>query len=155
MLAATLTSAQTPVVLINASSSSPLDCVMSFAAELSQNGVPQVVVTPLPIPGSGKVLLSEFFFKGLSGGDQVTQAISTVRQAMVEHPQRPSATGPLDSWDWTLPMVFESKTYSPEAIVIEDQQPQLQDASGRARGIRQRIASRGPLRIDWSPRRVA
>ena len=137
LLAATLTSAQTPVVLINATSSSPLDCVMSFAAELSQNGVPQVVVTPLPIPGSGKVLLSEFFFKGLSGGDQVTRAISTVRQAMVEHPQRPSATGPLDSWDWTLPMVFESKTYSPEAIVIEDQQaptpgmPQVeQEASG-------------------------
>ena len=120
-LAQTLNGAQTPVVLVTASASSPLNDVMSFTAGLAQNGVPQVVVAPLPIGGAGKVLLSEFFFKELSSGSPVTTAIATVRQAMMEHPQRPSAAGPLVSWDWTLPMAFESKTYSPEAIVAEEQ----------------------------------
>ncbi len=120
-LAKTLNRAQTPVALINASASSALNDVMSFASGLAQNGVPQVVVTPLPITGAGKVLFSEFLFKGLSGGSSVTQTVATVRQAMIEFRQRPSATGPLVSWDWTLPMVFESKSYSPEAIMAEEQ----------------------------------
>ena len=67
-LAGPLTSAQTPVVLINASASSTLNDVMSFAAGLAQNGVAQVVVSPLPIAGAGRVLFCENFFKGLSGG---------------------------------------------------------------------------------------
>ena len=121
-LAQTLNGAQTPVVLINASASSHLNDVVSFAAALAQNGVPQVAVSPLPITGAGKVLLSEFFFRGLSSRSSVSQAVATVRKALTEHPQRPSATGPLVSWDWTLPMVFESKDYSPEAIVAEEQE---------------------------------
>ena len=120
-LAQTLTGAQAPVALINASAASALNDVMSFAAGLAQNGVPQVVVIPLPIAGAGKVLFSEFLFKGLSSGGPVSQTVATVRQAMIEHRQRPSATGPLVSWDWTLPMVFESQNYSPEAIVAEEQ----------------------------------
>jgi len=127
-LAKTLNDAQTPVVLINASASSPLNDIMSFAAGLAQNGIPQVVVTPLPITGAGKVLFSEFLFKGLSGGSSVTQTVATVRQAMIEFRQRPSATGPLVSWDWTLPMVFESKSYSPEAIVAEEQEAPIPGA---------------------------
>ena len=119
-LAQTLTGAQTPVVLVNASSSSALNDVMSFAAGLAENGVPQVVVAPLPIAGSGRVLFCENLCKGLSGGTPVAQTVATIRQAMKDHPQRPSATGPLESWDWTLPMVFESQNYSPEAIVVEE-----------------------------------
>ena len=42
-LAMSLTEAQTPVVLVNASSSSALHDVMSFAAGLARGGVPQVV----------------------------------------------------------------------------------------------------------------
>ena len=115
-----LASAQTPVVLINASSSSALNDVMSFAAGLAQSGVPQVVVAPLPIAGAGRVLFCENLFRGLSGGTPVAQTVATIRQAMMGHPQRPSATGPLSSWDWTLPIVFESQNYSPEAIVAEE-----------------------------------
>ena len=119
-LAESLTGAQTPVVLVNASSSSPLSDVMSFAAGLAQNGVTQVVVVPLPIAGAGRVLFCENLFRGLSGGTPIAQTVAAIRQAMMDHPQRPSATGPLMSWDWTLPVVFESQNYSPEATVVEE-----------------------------------
>ena len=119
-LARPLSGAQAPVVLLNASSSSALNDVMSFAAGLAQNGVPQVVITPLPIAGAGRVLFCEFLFRGLSGGTPIAQTVATIRKAMMEHPQRPSATGPLVSWDWTLPIVFESQNYSPEAIMVEE-----------------------------------
>ena len=122
-LAETLNGTQTPVLLINASSSSALNDVMSFASGLIQNGVPQLVVAPLPIAGAGRVLFCSNFFKGLSGGASVAQTVATVRQAMVDHPQRPSATGPLVSWDWTLPVVFESKEYAPAAIFAEEVAP--------------------------------
>ena len=122
-LAVTLTAGQTPVLLINASSASQLNDVMSFAAGLTQNGVPQVVVSPLPIAGAGRVLFCENFFKNLSGGTSVAQVVATVRQAMMDHPQRPSATGPLVFLDWTLPMVFESQAYLPTTIVVEETPP--------------------------------
>ena len=121
-LAGPLTAAQTPVVLINASASSALKDVMSFAAGLAQNGVPQVAVSPLPIAGAGRVLFAENFFKGLSGGTPIAETVATVRRSMMDHPQRPSATGPLVSWDWTLPMVFEGREYAPEAIVAEEEE---------------------------------
>jgi tetratricopeptide (TPR) repeat protein len=120
-LAGPLTAAQTPVVLVNASASSTLNDVMSFAAGLAQNGVAQVVVSPLPIAGAGRVLFCENFFKGLSGGTPVAETVATVRRSMLDHPQRPSATGPLVSWDWTLPMVFEGREYAPAAIVVEEE----------------------------------
>ncbi|MEE8466130.1 MAG: CHAT domain-containing protein, partial [Dehalococcoidia bacterium] len=120
-LARSLTGAQIPVVLLNASTSSAMNDVMSFAAGLAENGISQVAVAPLPIAGAGRVLFCENFFKGLSTGIPIAQTIATVRQAMMDHPQRPSATGPLVSWDWALPMVFESMNYSPEAIVAEEQ----------------------------------
>lgn len=119
-LARSLTGAQTPVVLVNASLSSALNDVMSFAAGLAQGGVAQVVVTPLPIAGAGRVLFCENFFKGLSEGTPVARTVAAVRQAMMDHPQRPSATGPMASWDWILPVVFESREYSPAAIVAEE-----------------------------------
>ena len=118
-LGQTLNEAQMPLVLINASSASPLNDVMSFATGLSQSGVAQVIVAPIPITGAGKVLFAEFMFKGLSVDAPVYKTVATIREAMTQHPQRPSATGPLVSWDWTLPMVFESKNYSPAAIVAE------------------------------------
>ncbi|PKB71210.1 MAG: hypothetical protein BZY87_06650 [SAR202 cluster bacterium Io17-Chloro-G6] len=119
-LARSFTSTQTPVVLINASSSSALNDVMSFGTGLARGGVPQVAVTPVPIAGAGRVLFCEKFFQGLSAGTTVTETVATIRQAMMDHPQRPSATGPLDSWDWLLPVVFESREYSPAAIVVEE-----------------------------------
>ena len=122
-LAQTLTDAQVPMLLINASSISPLNDVMSFVAGLAQNGVPQIVIAPLPIAGAGRVLFCENFFKNLSSGTPATQAVAGVRQAMMDHPQRPSATGPLVSLDWTLPMVFESKGYTPITIVVEETPP--------------------------------
>ena len=122
-LAGLLTSSQTPALLINASSSSPMNDVMSFAAGLAQSGVPQVIVSPLPITGAGRVLFCENLFKGFTGGTSFAQTIASVRQAMMDHPQRPSATGPLASWDWTLPMVFESLEYVPAAIVAEEAAP--------------------------------
>ncbi|MCH8296903.1 MAG: tetratricopeptide repeat protein [Chloroflexi bacterium] len=119
-LAESLTGAQTPVVLVNASSSSALNDVMSFAAGLAQGGVPQVVAAPVPIAGAGRVLFCENFFKGLSAGAPVSHTVATARQAMMDHPERPSATGPLVSWDWTVPIVFESREYAPAAIRIEE-----------------------------------
>ena len=122
-LAGTLKDAHTPVVLINASSPSALNDVMSFAARLTENGVPQIVITPLPIAGAGRVLFCENFFEGLSNGATVANTVATIRKAMMDHPQRPSATGPLVSWDWTVPMVFESREYAPEAIIVEESDP--------------------------------
>ena len=119
-LAGSLSSTQTPVMLINASSSSALNDVISFAAGLAHSGVPQVVIAPLPIAGAGRVLFCESLFRSLSGGTPVAQTVATIRQAMMDHPQRPSATGPLVSWDWTVPIVFESRNYSPKAIVVEE-----------------------------------
>ena len=119
-LAKSLTEAHTPVVLVNASSASALNDVMSFSAALAQAGVPQVVITPLPIAGAGRVLFCEKFFQGLSAGAPVVQTVGAVRQAMMDHPQRPSATGPLVFWDWTVPVIFESREYSPDAIVVEE-----------------------------------
>ncbi|MBM11684.1 MAG: hypothetical protein CL759_06365 [Chloroflexi bacterium] len=124
-LAQVIASAESPLVLLNASGDSPQDNVMSFCAGLAQSGVPQVLVLPLPIAGAGRVLVSEFLFRGLAEGTPVTQTVANIRQGMMEHPQRPSATGPMVTWDWTLPIVFESQEYDPTAITVQEPETPL------------------------------
>ena len=85
-LAQSLTGARTPVVLVNTSSASALNDVMSFAAGLAQGGVPQVVAAPVPIAGAGRVLFCENFFEGLSSGAPIAAAQRSQIQLHLPHP---------------------------------------------------------------------
>ena len=115
-----VSSAGIPVVLLTCSGqhhSHP-------AAEvLLKSGVPEVAVLPVPLGGAGRKLFADAFYSGIARGDGTASAIASARRALMQNPHRPSAAGPLVSWDWTAPVAYQSAYYEPTAIRPEEQEP--------------------------------
>ena len=93
------------------------------AVSLAQAGVPEVVLLPMPLGGSGRKLFADAFYAAIARGDEAAAAVSTARRAMMEHPHRPSAAGPMVSWDWITPVVYQSARYAPVAVRAEEPEP--------------------------------
>ena len=93
------------------------------AVALAQAGVPEVVVLPVPLGGSGRKLFSDAFYTSLARGGGAAGAVSAARRAMMEHPHRPSAAGPVVSWDWIAPVVYQSARYAPVEVKAEEPEP--------------------------------
>ena len=119
-LAQAVVAAGIPVALL--SFSAP-DYSHVAAVALAQAGVAEVVVLPVPLGGSGRKLFADAFYAGIARGDGAAATVSAARRAMMEHPQRPSAAGPLVSWDWLAPVVYQSARYAPVEVKPEEPEP--------------------------------
>ena len=119
-VAKVISDAGIPVVLMACSA---LDYSQVTAEALSQGGVPEVVVLPVPLGGSGRKLFADAFYAGIARGDGAASSVAAARRALMEHPHRPSATGPLLSWDWITPLAYRSARYDPVAVKPEEPEP--------------------------------
>ncbi len=106
-----------PVVLLACSSS---DYYHSAVKRLSGAGVAEVAVLPSPLAGSGRKLFADTFYAATAHGAGAARAVAAARRAMMEHPHRPSAAGPMVSWDWTTPLVYQSARYAPVEVKPEE-----------------------------------
>ena len=97
--------------------------VHSAAAALLNNGVPEVAVLPAPLRGAARKLFADAFYGGIASGQGAAVAIARARGALMQHPHRPSAAGPMVSWDWVAPVVFQSASYEPVAIKPDEPEP--------------------------------
>ena len=113
-------SAGIPVVLLTCSA---VDYSYVSAQDLSLAGVPEVTLLPVPVGGSGRQLFANSFYSGIARGDGAAASVAAARRAMMGHPHRPSAAGPLVSWDWITPVVYQSARYTPVAIKPEEPEP--------------------------------
>ncbi len=93
------------------------------ATALSRGGVPEVALLPVPLGGSGRKLFADAFYAALARGAGAAGAVSTARRALMDHPHRPSAAGPIVSWDWITPVVYQSARYAPVAVKPEEPEP--------------------------------
>ncbi len=106
-----------PSVLL--SFSSP-DNAHLVAETLTKAGVPEVAVLPVPLTGSGRKLFADAFYLGIARGAGAAASVGAARRALMEHPHRPSAAGPLVSWDWITPFVYRSAHYVPVPVKPEE-----------------------------------
>ncbi len=94
------------------------------ARSLNQEpGIPYVVLLPQALTGAGRSLFAEAFYRALANGPGVAEAVAAARRALMEHPHRPSAAGPLVSWDWITPVVYQSAEYIPSPIRPKEEEP--------------------------------
>ena len=119
-MAQAVSDAGIPVVLLGCTAP---EYSHAAAVSLAQAGVPEVALLPVPLGGSGRKLFADDFYAAIARGDEAAAAVSTARRAMMEHPHRPSAAGPMVSWDWITPVVYQSARYAPVAVRAEEPEP--------------------------------
>ena len=102
---------------------STLDYFHIAAENLIRGGAPEVAILPVPLGGSGRKLFADTFYAGVARGDGAGASVAAARRALMQHPHRPSAAGPIVSWDWITPMVYQSARYSPVAVKAEEPEP--------------------------------
>ena len=105
-----------PVVLLTCTAP---DYFHIAAEVMLRSGVPEVVVLPVPLTGSGRKLFADAFYAGIARGDGAAAAVAGARRALMQSPHRPSAAGPVLSWDWITPLAYRSATYEPVSIMPE------------------------------------
>ena len=111
-----------PVVLLLGSDPSEAHAA---AAALLNNGVPEVALLAAPLRGAGRRLFVDAFYGGIASGQGAALAVARARDALMQHPRRPSAAGPLVSWDWVAPVVYRSAIYEPVAIKPDEPEPAI------------------------------
>ena len=119
-VAQVIADAEIPIALV---SFSTIDCFHIASQSIAERGVPEVVALPASLGGSGRILFANAFYRGLAGGAGAAAAVAAARRAMMENPHRPSNAGPMVSWDWMTPMVFQSARYAPVAVKPEEPEP--------------------------------
>ena len=93
------------------------------AMTLLNGGVPEVAALPAPLRGTARKLFADAFYGGIASGQGAALAVAKAREALMQHPHRPSAAGPLVSWDWVAPVVYLSASYVPVAVKPEEPEP--------------------------------
>ena len=119
-IAEAIVASRIPVVLLTCAEQGSLDTTVTT---LLQAGVPEVAVLPLPLGGSGRRLFADAFYSGIASGGGASASVAAARRAMMEHPHRPSAAGPIVSWDWLTPMVFQGAVHTPVAVKAPEAEP--------------------------------
>ena len=119
-VAQVLADAGIPLALL---SFSAIDSFHIASQSMAEGGVPEVVALPASLGGSGRILFANAFYRGLAGGAGGATAVAAARRAMMENPHRPSNAGPMVSWDWMTPMVFQSARYAPVGVKPEETEP--------------------------------
>ena len=93
------------------------------ASNLLKSGVPEVAVLPVPLRGAGRKLFADAFYGGIASGQGAALAVARARDALMQHPHRPSAAGPLVSWDWMVPVAYRSARCEAIALKPQDAEP--------------------------------
>lgn len=119
-VAEAIAKSRTPVVLTTCSS---LGYFHIVAETMSGAGIPELVVTPAPLAGAGRQLFADAFYAGIANGAGAAAAVASARRSLMEHPHRPSNAGPMVSWDWITPLVYQSARYTTVAIKPEEPEP--------------------------------
>ena len=119
-IAAAVSEAGIPAVLLACSAPDP---AQRLAAALMHAGIPEVAVLPVPLRGSGRKLFADALYAGVAKGLGVAASVSAARRALMEHPHRPSAAGPLVSWDWITPLSYRSTLYQPTEVKPQEPEP--------------------------------
>ena len=92
--------------------------------ELASAGVPVAVLVPNVLRGDS---VAEGFLKGFyqafALGEKVDAALAAGRTALMDEPRRSTLAGPLVSWDWTAPVVYQSRDYTPPSIEVRRSSP--------------------------------
>ena len=125
-VAGLLATAGVPNVLISAGrTDSPglQDGWPAAAAGLATAGVPQVVSLPFPLSSRARDLFIQPFYRAIVQGAGIPTAIAQARQAMMNEPHRESPSGEVIFWDWVLPTVYQSQTYTPAPIAAPEPSP--------------------------------
>ena len=112
--------ARIPVVLVTSESTGSIH---QAAATFQQAGVPELAIAPVPLGGSGRKLFADSFFAGIARGAGAAVAVAAARGELMEHPHRPSAAGPLVSWDWTSVQTYRCAQYQPLRIRVDEPEP--------------------------------
>ena len=118
-VAAVLAAANVPIVLLNTGRSEPPDLQNSWsatAAGLAAGGVPLVVSLPSPLSSPARELFVQPFYRAIVQGTGVSSALAQARQALMGKPHRHSPSGEVVFWDWIIPTVYQSQTYTPVPI---------------------------------------
>ena len=110
-------SAGIPVVLLTCSA---VDYSYVAGQALAAAGAPEVALLPFPLGGSGRKLFADAFYAAIARGAGASTAVASARRALMQHPHRPSAAGPMVSWDWIAPVVYQSARYEPVAVKAEE-----------------------------------
>ena len=111
-----------PVTLVACST---LDYFHIAAENLTESGLPELAILPITLGGSGRKLFADAFYEGIAHGEGASASVAAARMALMQHPHRPSAAGPLVSWDWITPMVYQSARYEPVSVKSEEPEPVL------------------------------
>ncbi len=118
-VAEAIANSRTPVVLMTCST---LGYFHIAAETMARAGIPEVTVAPAPLGGAGRKLFADAFYPGIAAGDGAANAVALARRALMEHPHRPSNAGPMVSWDWISPLVYQSARYT--AVAIKPEEPE-------------------------------
>ena len=115
-------SAGIPAVLLTCAA---VDYSYVAGQALAAAGAAEVALLPAPLGGTGRKLFADTFYAGIARGDGAAVAVAAARRALMGHPHRPSAAGPLVSWDWITPMAYQSARYEPVAVKPDEPEPAI------------------------------
>ena len=121
-----LVAAGVPIVLMNAGrTDSPgrQDNWPAAAAGLAAAGVPLVVSLPFPLSSRARELFVQPFYRAIVQGAGIPSVAAQARQALMSEPHRHSPSGEVIFWDWILPTVYQSHTYTPTPIATPAPSP--------------------------------
>ena len=83
---------------------------------LAEAGVAQVAVLPAPLHADAAEGAVSAFYRRITQGYTVAEAVSSVRRALMDTPERVTLYGRRVFWDWQLPCVYQSRQHQPPVI---------------------------------------
>jgi tetratricopeptide (TPR) repeat protein len=126
-LAGLLSEAGVPVVLLTTGyndTEAGLPAWSALASGLAQGGIPVVASLPYPLPDAPtREKFLRPFYHSLVQGVDVPSSVARSRRALMEDPRRTTMVGKQVFWDWTIPTVYQSQEYFPQAIQAEQTSP--------------------------------
>ena len=92
--------------------------------ELATAGVPVSILMPTQLRGAAATEgFLRRFYQSLAQGEEAGESLAAARSGLMDEPHRPTLAGPLVSWDWITPSLYQSRNYVPPAIAAEQANP--------------------------------
>ena len=128
-LAGALVDASVPVIMLNAGdrgarSDARSEAWRRLGQELSDAGAPVSIVLPTALRGDSVTEgFLKAFYQSLVQGEPAERALAASRAFLMDEPRRTTLVGPQVSWDWTAPVVYQARTYTPPPIEVKRSSP--------------------------------
>ncbi len=92
--------------------------------DLVQAGVPVVIAVPYCFrgPATSEAFLRRFY-QALVQGLDAGSSLAAARNGLMAEPLRPAISGPLVSWDWITPVIYQRHAYALPVIQPEQSSP--------------------------------